>query len=124
MAWLFFLLAVPSAQAGALPWSELEVGSRYQLAQEVRLGESPVFPVGMALALENQEPLSVPGEPLEYFEFRQLPCANPETTSEIEIVLPAGNEEASSVGVELQAGCLWGIYVESKDLFTPSIFGP
>jgi hypothetical protein len=110
------------AQAAPLPWFDLEVGKGFVLTQEVVLGGHP-FAAGTQLFLEDSEPLPVPGAPLSFYTLYQSPCREPEAASQLEIIVPEGNPESSAVGVELSEGCNWGIYVEGKDLFTPSFLG-
>jgi len=111
------LLATP------VSWYELETGDILSLAQDVHLEHAGhALPEGSAYRLIKKEPLSIPGAPMIYLGLEQAPCPQPEWESEMEIVVPRGNPERSAVGVELRPGCLLGIYVEQKDLFTSSLF--
>lgn len=107
------------AEPTRLQWFDLEAGQGLVLTQEVVLGGHP-FKAGSQLWLEDKEPLSIPGAPLSFYTLYQSPCLEPEAASQLEIIVPEGNAEASAVGVELTEGCNWGIYVEDKDIFTPS----
>lgn len=116
---LLFTSAAHAEPSSRLPWFDLEVGQGLVLTQEVVLGGHP-FKSGTQLYLEDREPLSVPGAPISFYTLYQSPCLEPESASQLEIITPEGNAESSAVGVELTEGCNWGIYVEDKDLFTPS----
>lgn len=105
----------------ALSWYDLDDGINLRLTQKIALGE-PSFPAGTPLKLISREPLAVPGAPLLLIKLEETNCAHPEWKSEMEIITPAGNEESSAVGVELEEGCQWSIWVEQKDLFTNSFF--
>lgn len=116
---------VLAALMTASPWSDLEVGNSLRLTQAITLGESgPKFPENTRLVLSDIEPLELPGAPMVYLHLRELDCAHPDWRSDIEIVLPRGNPEASAVGVELAPNCRWGIFVEQKDLLQPSFLAP
>lgn len=106
-----------------LSWFDLDSGQRVELTQKISLGEK-VFPAGTSLELVSKEPLAIPGASLELLKLEQAPCPRPEWESEMEIVLPDGNPESSSVGIQLEQNCRWWVYVEEKDLFTPSFFAP
>lgn len=117
----FATALLPLLLSAPLPWSEIGETPAYSLTEKVTLGErGPSFPAGTALTFESREPLEVPGAPLELLHLTQAPCEHPEWTSEIEIVTPAGNAEANAVGVQLEQGCRWNVYVETKDLLMPS----
>ncbi len=104
-------------------WMDLDTGQEFRLTQPIELGASgPAFPEGTTLSLISREPLSIPGAPMELLGLEQIPCAHPEWTSDMEIITPLGNDERSAVGVQLDPGCQWKVYVETKDLFTPSFF--
>ena len=118
-ALLLLFTSAAQAQPARLPWFDLEIGQGLVLTQEVVLGGHP-FKAGTQLFLEDREPLSVPGAPISFYTLYQSPCLEPESASQLEIIVPEGNAESSAVGVELTEGCNWGIYVEDKDLFTPS----
>lgn len=120
-ALLLLFSGLAQAEPARLPWNELEVGQELALTQDVVLGGHP-FSAGISLQLEDRDSLEVPGAPISFYMLRQFPCAEPDSASTVEIVVPEGNEEASAVGVELSEGCYWGVYVEAKDLFTPSFF--
>lgn len=122
-ALLLFFTVSARAEPSRLQWYDLEVGQGLALTQEVVLGGHP-FKAGTQLWLEDREPLAVPGAPLSFYTLYQSPCLEPESASQLEIIVPEGNAESSAVGVELTEGCNWGIYVEDKDLFTPSFLAP
>lgn len=115
------LLFSSAAMAAPLQWFDLDAGRGFALTQDLELGGQP-FKAGTRLWLEDREPLAVPGAPISFYTLYQSPCLTPNAASGLEIVVPAGNPESSAVGVELSEGCNWGIYVEDKDLFTPSFF--
>lgn len=115
LALLFSLLSV-------LNWTDLNPAEPLILRQEVKLGEA-AFPAGTHFSLLSSEPLDLPGAPLVLFHLMKTPCEQPAQTHEMEIIVPEGAPEASSVGVELEAGCRWGVYVEQKDLLERSLFG-
>jgi hypothetical protein len=104
-----------------LAWNDPEAGDRLALTQKITLGPAS-FVAGTSLRLEEKEPLAVPGAPLMYLRLTEEKCEHPEWESEMEIVTPAGNEEASAVGVQLSKDCNWEIYIEQKDMLTPSFF--
>ena len=106
-----------------LNWSEPGVGDRLALTQDIDL-ISVSFPSETVLRLDAIEAVSVPGAPLVLYRLTQEKCDNPKAQSEIEIVTPKGNADSSAVGVQLLEGCVWEIYVEQKDLLTPSFFKP
>lgn len=121
--WMLAALLLPLGSP-TVPWSEVETGDRLVLSQKVELGETGLsFSEGTKLQLLSIEPLALPGAPLLYLTLDQSPCEKPDAETGIEIVVPKGNAESSSVGIELTANCRWGIYLEQKDVFNPSLFG-
>lgn len=102
----------------ALSWMDLEPSQGVQLTEKVTLGE-PSFPAGTRLLLEEKEGLGIP---VVRYKLREAECAHPEWESEMAIITPRGNEESSAVGVQLSRGCAWEVFVEQKDLLTPSLF--
>jgi hypothetical protein len=104
-----------------LSWTELDPAEPLWLRQEIKLGEVAYAP-GTRFSLLGREPLGLPGAPLVLFHLRKTPCEQPQQTHGMEIVVPEGGPEASSVGVELETGCRWSVYVEQKDLLQPSLF--
>lgn len=120
----FLLPAMLLFASAPLPWTDLTIGDQLVLTEKVTLGEAgPSFPAGTRLEYQAMDPLDIAGAPVVYLSFIQPNCEHPEWESGIEIVLPKNNPESSSVGVEIERGCHWGIYVEQKDLFQPSLFG-
>ena len=106
------------ALLAALSWMDLEPASPVRLTEKVTLGE-PSFPAGTRLFLEEKEGLGIP---VVRYKLREADCAHPEWESEMVIITPRGNEESSAVGVQLSRGCTWEVFVEQKDLLTPSLF--
>jgi hypothetical protein len=104
-----------------LSWSELDPAEPLLLRQKIQLGEAAYAP-GTRFSLLGSEPLDLPGAPLVLFHLMKTPCAHPQQTHGMEIIVPEGGPEASSVGVELETGCRWSVYVEQKDLLQPSLF--
>ncbi|MGZ3696395.1 MAG: hypothetical protein ACXVBL_19105 [Bdellovibrionota bacterium] len=103
------------------PWTDLNIGDKLLLTEKITLGENgPSFPAGTALQFQSSEPLAIPGAPVLYLSLTETKCEHPEWASETQIIVPQGNTESNSVGVELERNCRWGIYVEQKDLFQPS----
>jgi hypothetical protein len=117
------LLSALLILAAPLSWTDLQPGEKLQLTEKITIGENgPSFPAGTALHYESAEPLDIAGYPVLFLKLKEIQCAHPEWNHEMEILVPKGNPESSSVGVELKPGCNWGIYVEQKDLFQPSFF--
>ena len=104
-----------------LAWNEPEVGDRLALTQEISLGSSNFTP-GKTLRLQELEPLDISGSPLMHYLLVEESCEHPEAQSEMEIITPNGNDDSTAVGVELNPGCNWEIWLEQKDLYTSSFF--
>jgi hypothetical protein len=108
---------------GALPWMDLSEGDSLNLNQKIVWSElGPAFPMGTSVKLLSKEALSIPGAPMLLLNFEQFPCIHPEWEGGMQIIVPEGSSEASSVGLELEQDCQWKVYVEQKDLFTNSFF--
>ncbi len=119
------LLAFNAHGVAARPWNTFEEGRTYLLTQRLRLGNSgPDFAVGFPLRFLSEDSLQIPGAAVTLLTFVQESCDKPELSSEMEIILTYGNDENTSVGVQIAPGCRWEIFVEQKDLSTPSFLGP
>lgn len=117
---LFLICALAlSAQASDLKWSEVEESTLVSL-QEIRHSSGQEFSVGTKFQFQD---LVVGGGFLS-FQFRGEKCRNAEIVSdEIDLIIPPGGNERTSVGVQVGKDCLLQVFVETKDLQTQSFFG-
>ena len=123
IAILISVFSFAALAAASITWYALESGRLYRLAQDVDLAPSgPRFEAGLTLRYLGSEDLSIPGAAVTLMKFDQEPCERPDLKTQMEIILPSGNPESSSVGVQIEKGCRWEIFVEQKDLFTKSLF--
>lgn len=104
-----------------IAWNEPEIGDKLALTQDIDL-VSAKFPAGKALRLREVEPVAVPGAPLFLYTLTEEVCETPEAQTDLEIVTPNGNPESTAAGVQVSPGCVWEIYLEQKDFYTPSFF--
>lgn len=117
---LFTILTSTVANAGTLSWSEIAAGQAVTLRQKFTLGPNgPTFNADLDFAVLTAEPLSIPASMIR---LREEPCVEPSRTSPMELVTPEGNQESSAVGLQLSGDCVWKVFVETKDLETPSLF--
>ncbi|RZA05419.1 MAG: hypothetical protein EOP11_12855 [Proteobacteria bacterium] len=124
---LALILASSPAYALVRPlfWNELDQGRTLSLRQEIRLSDKVVIPAGTEMVITMREALSGPGMSLMYYGAREINCTHPEWQEGLELVLPEGELDASrAVGIELGKNCQWGVYVETKDLDSATIFNP
>lgn len=124
---LFFGTVSAAATASALaapgaPWDSLYEGNELVLSQELTLTPEISYAPGVRLRLEAREPLPLPDGGLMYYELRESPCAHPAWQAE-EVVVPEGSEPQNGVAVSVQR-CVWGVYVEARDLGRASLFVP
>ena len=59
-----------------------------------------------------------------YFQFHLVNCKNPELQAEMIIINPSPEDQTRnrSVGVQLESGCNLGVFLESTDIYSASIF--
>lgn len=110
------------ANAETLAWSDLEEGPvKYSLIADLPLSPSVTLFKNHPFVLEQVFFSSLP---LVHFTMRDLLCADPSLSTELELYNPEPEnpDEDKSIGVQMHAGCLLEIIVESKYYYGRSIF--
>lgn len=115
-------LFVGAVQANTILWNDMEVGPvKYSLIADVPLSSKLTMYKNHPFVLED---IFFSSLPLVHFTMRDLLCADPTLTTELELFNPEPENtvEDKSIGVQLHAGCLLEIIVESKYYYDRSIF--
>lgn len=108
-----------SAQASSLKWSEVE-GTPLAAVQDIYHSSGQEFSRGTKFRFEDL----TAGASFLSIQFRGEQCRNAEIESdEIDLVIPPGGSESTSVGIQVGKDCLLRVFVETKDLQTDSFFG-
>lgn len=120
----FFILLASlfafSAHAGI--WNELEINQNYLLGQSFELPalegdvSSVKFSAGEEATLKDIVPLEMINVMLYIFDYKNCPGQNIKTDMEI---IPVHNVE---IGALLEKGCQLEIYIETRDIFSESLF--
>jgi hypothetical protein len=106
--------------ANTLEWGDLETNSRYLLNKKITFPGIAVFNIGDKF--DVLDTISEDG-PVIYYQMHLVDCKNPDLTAEMILVNPSPNDTRDrSVGVQLEAGCNLGIYLEPRDFYSPSLF--
>jgi len=109
-----------SAQAGI--WNDLEINQSYKLGQSFELpvieGDIPAvnFTEGEEVVLKDIVPLDMISVVLFIFDYKNCPGQNIKTDMEI---IPVQNVE---IGALLEKGCQFEIYIETRDIYSESLF--
>lgn len=128
MRLLIGLLVLMSSHAFAADWSDLEVGTTYKLTQSFplkqleRSGASVDVQKGQAVSLKEIVPLAVPGFPMNLYIFNYEACPGPSMITDQEIIPVDHTSPLVEVGVELLENCELNVYLETKDLYSNSLF--
>lgn len=109
-----------SAHAGI--WNDLEINQSYKLGQSFELpvieGDIPAvnFTEGEEVVLKDIVPLDMISVVLFIFDYKNCPGQNIKTDMEI---IPVQNVE---IGALLEKGCQFEIYIETRDIYSESLF--
>lgn len=122
---VFFSLLIQPTYAKisneALEWPDLEMNHEYELNQMISFPDLIDFKSGEKFEMVD----IIAGDiPAVYFQFQQVDCKKPELQAEMIIINPNPEDHSTdrSIAVELEKNCLVGIWVELKDLYSPSVF--
>jgi hypothetical protein len=122
---LFITLAFISFQnlsfANTLEWGDLETNSRYLLNQTITFPGIAEFKIGDKFDVLDS--INESG-PVMYYQMHLVNCQNPDLTADMILVNPSPNDTTRdrSVGIQLEAGCNLGIFLEPRDFYSPSLF--
>lgn len=118
---VFFLVLFSSiVRAESLPWTDLELYETYTLNQTISFPEGYEFSAGNTVEVRDY---IAAGIPVVYWQMHVEDCKNPDATAEMILVNPSPEDTTSdrSIAVALTEGCNLDVWVETKDLFSPSI---
>lgn len=120
MALALFLLALaPQAHAETLQWTDLELYQTYKLNQTISFPEGPEFKAGEKMYVMD---FISGGIPVVYWQIHAENCKNPDANAEMILVNPSPEDPSDrSIAVALTEGCNLDVWVELKDLYSPSI---
>lgn len=115
---LFSLTTIVHAEA--LPWTDLELYETYTLNQTISFPEGVDFPAGSKMEVRD---IIAGGIPVVYWQLHAEDCKNPDATAEMILVNPSPEDTTSdrSIAVALTEGCNLDVWVEIKDLYSPSV---
>lgn len=115
------LLLAGYAQAAGPNWSDLEVGTAYYTSTDIPLSNEVTIPAERTLILLSVESLSIP---VVLMIFKDTACTDLELKTDMELFNPNPDDKTddNSVGIEYQANCEIGVYIETKDYNDLSIF--
>ena len=118
---IFFVCTLSQfAFASPLEWNDLGMAKTYSLRQEINFQGKIIIPAGEKFEMQDY----ISQDFFSYFEMHALECDDPTLTSEMILVTPEASDQSSdqSVGVKIQEDCNIGVWVETKDLNSPSLF--
>lgn len=117
------LLFLFSFQAYCLDWYDFDLDQTFILKKDLVFDQTELtLNKGNRFKLYDIISLLIN---VSLYQFEVEQCPDPNANTEMIIVDPsAPNNELldASVGVQLQKSCLLEVYVETKDLFSPSLF--
>ena len=117
---LLILSLLFSFQVFALDWYDLELDDQFSLDKDIHFEkENVVFKKGDGFKLYDVVSLPIN---VQIYQFEVLNCPGPDITTEMILIDPTTKASDPSVGVQLAESCSLEVYVETKDLFTKSLF--
>jgi hypothetical protein len=121
---LFSSWLVAPAFAAPLSWQDIEITDEVVLTQDIELNGSDGSVMEISaeerLRLEDLMPLDGISVVKAVFSFDGCPAVDFKT--EMMIVLPKRGEMNSEVGVQIEKGCRFAVFIETKDYGTISFF--
>ncbi len=108
------------AHAEALPWADLELYQTYKLNQTISFPDGPEFKAGEKMYMMDY----IVGDiPVIYWQMHAEDCKNPDAKAEMILVNPTPEDTTRdrSIAVALSEGCNLDVWVEIKDIYSPSI---
>jgi hypothetical protein len=105
----------------ATDWSDLELYEQYSLDQAINIPE--ILQVSKGEKFEVFD-IFAGGSSLIYFQMHLVNCQNPDLVSDIILMNPSPKDLPNnrSVGIQLETGCNFNIWVEGKDFYSNSLF--
>ncbi|GEM_PF-1431350 len=101
-----------------LTWDDLELYNVYSLATNITYTDARggviLFPAGSPFRFNQLIPL--PQIRSIYFEFIHQKCPTPKLKLDVFIF--------ENLGITLDPECVMGVYLEARDYYTTSLFGP
>jgi hypothetical protein len=121
---LFLLLLQFQSLACAnerIDWAEMELNNEYTLNKEISF--PGVFNIPAGTKADFMDIMA--GEaPIVYMQMQLENCQDTQQVAEMILINPSPEDTSSdrSVAVTLEKDCNLGIFVELKDLYSPSLF--
>jgi hypothetical protein len=117
---LFSLTLLFSFQVFALDWYDLELEDKVTLEKEINFSKEDItLKAGDGFKLYDIITLPIN---VQIYQFEVLNCPGPDITTDMIIIDPSKAAGDPSVGVQLSESCSLDVFVETKDLFTKSLF--
>lgn len=115
------LFSISSFAAESMEWGNLEQYERYQLGMDVEIPGVATFKTGEKFDLND---IISGGVPIVYFQLHAVDCQNPDLVSDMILINPSpeDTDRDHSVGIQLEEGCNLGVYVETQDVYSKSLF--
>lgn len=116
----FFILFSGLVRAEALQWTDLELYETYALNQTISFPEGFEFSAGNKVEIRD---FIAGGIPVVYWQMHIEDCKNPDAVAEMILLNPSPEDTSTdrSIAVALTEGCNLDVWVETKDLYSPSI---
>lgn len=110
-----------SFTALAKDWVDIEVNGHYVLNQTISFPGIAEFHAGDKFEATD---FIAGGVPVVYYEMHSNDCKNPNLEAEMIILNPNPEDTSTdrSVAVDLEKGCILGVWVEIKDLYSKGLF--
>jgi hypothetical protein len=127
MKYLFIVLVLLSSNvyAAAKSWDELKLDSKALLLEEIVLTKN-TFTVNLPKnsLIKLQERISMPMIKVDLFKFDiSKYCSDDELTTDIQLIdIKQNDGSIIIVGADIAEDCLMEVFIESKDIYSTSIF--
>jgi len=104
----------------AINWAEMELNNEYTLNKEISFPGIFDIPAGTKA---NFMDVMAGEAPIVYIQMQLENCQDTEQEAEMILINPSPEDTSSdrSVAVTLERNCNLGIFVELKDLYSPSL---
>lgn len=121
---LFLTLLISFSSLASTQWYDLNQGQTYELEQSFSLTQkgpsAGMLDVMAGEKLFLKEIAHLPMISVSLFIFDYKNCPGPQMLTEMEIIPVQETRPLVEVGIQLEANCSLEIYIETKDLMSPS----
>ncbi|MFZ4712781.1 MAG: hypothetical protein ACOYL6_03660 [Bacteriovoracaceae bacterium] len=117
---LIAALTILSLNAFALDWYDIDLDDKVTLDQNINFTKEGIT-LKKGDSFKVYDRISLPIK-VDVFLLEVENCPGADLSTDMIIIDPSGRRNDPSVGVQLSQSCSLEVYVETKDLFTKSLF--